>query len=106
MGLDDNSATMARNQEEDSIKIPRKDLKILIRALDRRIHRAIELDQLVTLSSEMLKEKLNRDRSNTKLEEINETLERISSSGAENGQILHVIRIKLKALLNPALRES
>jgi len=92
---------MVRN-EEDSIKIPKKDLEILIGTLDRRIHRAIELDQLVTLSAEMLKEKLNRDRSYAKLEEINETLERISSSGAENGQILHEIRIKMKGLLNPA----
>ncbi len=105
MSLKDNSATIIRNQE-DSIKIPRNDLEILIGALDRRIHRAIELDQLVTLSSEMLKEKLNRDRSNAKIEEINETLERISSSGAENGQILHEIKIKLRGLLNPAPGES
>jgi hypothetical protein len=97
---------MVRNEEEDSVKIPKKDLEILIGSLDRRIHRAIELDQLVTLSSEMLKEKLNRDRYYAKIEEINETLERISSSGAENGEILHEIKIKLRGLLNPASSES
>jgi hypothetical protein len=106
LSLKDKSGTVVRSQGDDDINLPRKDLEILIETLDRRIHRAIELDQLIILSSEMLKDKLNRERTITKLEEVDESLERISSSGAESGQILHEIRIKLKGLLDAHSKES
>ena len=70
----------------------RKEIQILLEAINLKIHRAIELDQLVLLDSELvsikLKEKLDPESA--------ERLESIVSRSQENAQILRELRKKLE----------
>ncbi|MHB1907459.1 MAG: hypothetical protein ACYCQJ_01155 [Nitrososphaerales archaeon] len=70
----------------------RNEIQILLEAIDLKIHRAIELDQLVLLDSELvsakLKEKLDSESA--------ERLESIVSRSQENAQILRELRKKLE----------
>ena len=60
--------------------------------LDRRIYSAIELDQLVTLFVEVLRDKLNNGLVNpTTLHGIDETLASNSSKSSENQMILYEV---------------
>ena|SRR5487761_1064437 len=69
----------------------RKDVRVLTGVLDRRIHRAIELDQLILLQIGLLQEKQGKDLD----PESAETYEAITSRTLEIGQILQEIRKKL-----------
>ena len=70
----------------------RNEIQILLEAIDLKIHKAIELDQLVLLDSELvsakLKEKLDSESA--------ERLESIVSRSQENAQILRELRKKLE----------
>jgi septum formation inhibitor-activating ATPase MinD len=80
---------------EDAVSLDtkayRENLEVLIGIIDRKIHRAIELDQLVVLTAELLKDKL--DEAQVILPaSVGEDLESIASKSGENGDILRQIR--------------
>ena len=70
-----------------------------IGVIDLLIHKAIDADQFVTLSADILKEKLNSGFDKLKIQDAVETIESISSSGMQTGEILHEARKKLKEIL-------
>jgi hypothetical protein len=82
----------------------RKDLEVLVDLLDRQIHRAIELDQLILLQIGLLQEKIGKSGN----PENSEDYEAISSRTQEVGQILQEIRKKLHTdlLTLDAVRED
>lgn len=69
----------------------RKDVQVLMGVIDRRIHRAIELDQLILLQVGLLQDKQGKDID----PETAETYEAIVSRTLEIGQMLQEIRKKL-----------
>ena len=73
----------------------RKEVQVLLELVERRIHRAIELDQLILLEAEVLQDDLQKI-GNTK---ANETLQSIESRTEEHAAILHEIRRKLREAL-------
>jgi hypothetical protein len=76
--------------------------------LDLQLHEAIDLDQKVTLSAELLKEKVeNEGRLEPRIQgEISDTLTSISSSSMENGKLLQDARKKLKEIENSTISRS
>ena len=73
----------------------RKDLEVLLGAIDRRIHRAIELDQLIVLTAELVKNQLEKAPM-TDFARLSEDIESIVSRTMENSDILYQIRKTLK----------
>ncbi len=69
----------------------RKDVRVLTGVLERRIHQAIELDQLILLQIGLLQEKQDKYQDT----ESAEIYEAITSRTLEIGQILQEIRKKL-----------
>jgi hypothetical protein len=70
----------------------RKDVEVLMGVVDRRIHRALELDQLILLQIGLLQEKQNKEILDP---EAAEAYEAIASRTMEIGQLLQEIRKKL-----------
>jgi hypothetical protein len=73
------------------------DLDVSIGVVQRRLARAIDLDQIVILLTELLKDKVEKSFQSKDLQEISEIIESILSHTMENDQILHGINNKLKA---------
>jgi hypothetical protein len=73
----------------------RKDIQILTGTLDRRIHRAVELDQLVLLQIELLQDK----QKSVVDSETAEVYEALSARVLEIGEILQEIKRKLHSEL-------
>jgi hypothetical protein len=88
-----------KEEEQQAIEIASRDLEVSIALVDARLHKAIGLDQIVMLVSELLKETLaDLPLSQKVLAEINEKLESISSTTMENGTILRDARKELRTL--------
>lgn len=93
----------------DSISIgdeeSKKNIQGLLGTIDRRIHRAIELDQLIVLTSELLRERLEKVSSSLlplDSTQFSEDLEPIVSKCEEHAGFLYQIRKALKEeFLNP-----
>ena len=73
----------------------RKEVQVLLELVERRIHRAIELDQLILLEAEVLQDDLKEMGS----PKINETLQSIASRTEEHASILREIKRKLREAL-------
>jgi len=94
--------TYRESTTNETLRIDKKELDVLFGILDRRLHRAIELDQLVILSVEILKDKLDNVVAAQRLtsHEASEILESVSSKSSEIGSILQEVRRSLKQLLS------
>jgi cell division septum initiation protein DivIVA len=79
----------------------RKEVRVLLELVERRIHRAIELDQLILLEAEVLQEDL-KEVGNIK---ANETLQSIEARTEEHASILYEIKRKLREVLLNELEE-
>jgi hypothetical protein len=87
-------------QKDEVVSINRNDLVVLMGLVERNLHKAVELDQIVTLSGELLKERLEELRLNSEIiNEINERLESMTSSALENAGLLQDVKRKLKEVL-------
>ena len=69
----------------------RQNLEVLMGVIDRKIHKAIELDQLIILQVELLQQELIESKN----AESGEALEAVVSRAAEIGSLLQEIRKKL-----------
>ena len=68
-----------------------KELEVYLGAIDRKIGSAIEIDQLLLLTAELIKNRIEKMRSNEKLEIINTDLNVITSKCIECGSVHHQI---------------
>jgi hypothetical protein len=84
----------------ETLRFDKKERDVLLGILDRRLHRAIELDQLIILSAEILKEKLDNAVAAQwpTSHEASEILESVASKSSEIGSILQEVRRSLKQL--------
>jgi hypothetical protein len=77
----------------------KKDIEVLIGAIDGRIHRGIETDQLILLTAEVMKDLLEKEMVHSPtIETINEYLESIISKNFENAEIFTQIRKTLNEI--------
>ena len=67
--------------------------------IDRKLHKAIELDQLILFVADLLKEKIEKGSVDDKVS-IAEELEKIMSNSAQNAEILKEIRRSLSESTN------
>jgi uncharacterized membrane protein YheB (UPF0754 family) len=84
-------------QLSDDENLSISDLDVSIGVVQRRLARAIDLDQIVILLTELLKDKVEKSLQSKDLHEITEIIESILSHTMENDQILQGINNKLKA---------
>jgi hypothetical protein len=79
----------------------KKSTGVLVGAVERRIYKAIELDQLIVLTAELLKDTLEKAQLNDSVP-VSEDLESIVSKIQENADILYQIKKTLKEVYNSA----
>jgi hypothetical protein len=84
-------------EEEKEEKNESGDVDVLLGIVERKIHRAVELDQLIFLSAELLKDDLEKKIMSSALEpQVGEDIERITSKSQENAELLYQIRRTLE----------
>jgi hypothetical protein len=79
-----------------------KDLQIFLEVLDRKIHKAIDLQQIVVFTAELIKENFQNAKGMS-ITEIMEMLESISSKGMEAASRLQELRKYVKEGLLPSV---
>ena len=67
--------------------------------IDRKLHKAIELDQLILFVADLFKEKIEKGSVDDRVS-IAEELEKIMSNSAQNAEILKEIRRSLSESTN------
>jgi DNA polymerase III gamma/tau subunit len=70
------------------------DLKVLLEIFGRKLHKAIDLEQVIILTAEILKDEIEARKIKNQYELI-ELLESISSKGTEVAQVLQDLRSRL-----------
>jgi hypothetical protein len=92
------SSSTSQQKISGSGFIDKKDFEVLIGAIDRKIHRAIDTDQLIVLTAEVVRERLSNLHLGDPVS-LGEYLESIVSKSLENSQLLLDIRRKLREQL-------
>jgi hypothetical protein len=78
-------------QQGSTDEVNREIVELKLGNIDRKLHKAIELDQLILLIADILKEKIEKGSIDDRIS-ISEELEKIMSNSAQNAVILKEVR--------------